>query len=184
METPRLRIVSATPQLASSMARYVERNEERFGAVMPLSADAYSVEHWSERLHAQEREMQRGRALHLVGLQKRPGAQAVVCDVNFTNIVRGVFQACFLGFKIDAEHEGKGLMFEVLETAIPRVFDELRLHRIMANYQPDNERSARLLRKLRFTVEGYAKDYLYLGGRWRDHVLSARLNESFGFDSA
>jgi ribosomal-protein-alanine N-acetyltransferase len=46
----------------------------------------------------------------------------------------------------------------------------------MANYIPVNERSGRLLRRLGFTVEGYARDYLLIAGKWEDHVLTALAN--------
>jgi ribosomal-protein-alanine N-acetyltransferase len=52
-------------------------------------------------------------------------------------------------------------------------FETLRLHRVMANYQPINERSGKLLRRLGFVTEGYARDYLFINGAWRDHVLTA-----------
>jgi len=50
---------------------------------------------------------------------------------------------------------------------------ELQLHRIMANYVPTNDKSARLLRRLGFSVEGYAPDYLFLDGVWKDHILTS-----------
>jgi ribosomal-protein-alanine N-acetyltransferase len=56
------------------------------------------------------------------------------------------------------------------------LFGELGFHRIMANYLPHNERSGRLLRRLGFVVEGYARDYLYIHGAWRDHILTALTN--------
>jgi ribosomal-protein-alanine N-acetyltransferase len=46
----------------------------------------------------------------------------------------------------------------------------------MANYLPTNERSARLLRRLGFVIEGSARDYLFVGGQFRDHVLTALTN--------
>ena len=70
-------------------------------------------------------------------------------------------------------------MCEALTAAIKYVFEELNLHRIMANYMPANERSAKLLRRLGFTVEGYARDYLRLAGNWRDHILTALTNDSW-----
>ena len=44
---------------------------------------------------------------------------------------------------------------------------------------PTNERSARLLRRLGFAVEGYARDYLLLDGQWRDHVMTALINRDW-----
>jgi ribosomal-protein-alanine N-acetyltransferase len=43
----------------------------------------------------------------------------------------------------------------------------------MANYRPENERSGRLLQRLGFAREGYARDYLFIDGAWRDHVLTS-----------
>ena len=41
---------------------------------------------------------------------------------------------------------------------------------------PSNERSAGLARRLGFVPEGIARDYLYIDGAWRDHVLTALTN--------
>jgi ribosomal-protein-alanine N-acetyltransferase len=79
-----------------------------------------------------------------------------------------------LGFSIDAACEGQGLMREALSAVVDFAFGELGLHRIEANHQPQNLRSAALLRSLGFDVQGYARDYLFLNGAWRDHVLTAR----------
>lgn len=69
-----------------------------------------------------------------------------------------------VGYNLDRDHVGQGLRYEALGPAIRHLFEELRLHRIMANYMPANQRSGRLLRRLGFTVEGYAHDYLFLAG--------------------
>jgi ribosomal-protein-alanine N-acetyltransferase len=100
----------------------------------------------------------------------------IVASVNLSNVVRGVFQACHIGFSVDAAYEGKGVAAEAVGAVVRYAFTELKLHRVMANYQPVNERSGNLLRRLGFTVEGYARDYLYIDGAWRDHVLTALAN--------
>ena len=51
-------------------------------------------------------------------------------------------------------------MAEALGVAIACASERMQLRRIMANYRPENERSGRLLRRLGFIVEGYARDYL------------------------
>jgi ribosomal-protein-alanine N-acetyltransferase len=97
----------------------------------------------------------------------------VIGFVNFNAFQRGPFQACLLGYSLDEHHQGKGVMFEALERAIAHVFGELKLHRIMANYLPDNARSGKLLERLGFVREGYARNYVHIDGRWRDHVLTS-----------
>lgn len=98
---------------------------------------------------------------------------------NFTQIFRGAFQACYLGYHIDKGFEGKGLMSEAVAKAIDYMFEQQNLHRIMANYMPSNEKSARILQKLGFVVEGYAKKYLLINGQWEDHILTSKTNESW-----
>lgn len=70
-------------------------------------------------------------------------------------------------------------MTEALTAAIAYMFKEKNLHRIMANYVPSNRRSKRVLEKLGFQHEGVAKDYLFLGGSWKDHVLSSLANPAW-----
>ena len=64
-------------------------------------------------------------------------------------------------------------MSEALRAATAHVFSAMELHRIEANYLPENLRSGRLLLRLGFEVQGYARRYLYIDGAWRDHVLTA-----------
>ena len=103
--------------------------------------------------------------------KKNPNQIIGMC--NLTQIFRGLFQACYLGYKIDHAYEGKGLMFEALRETIRFAFEDLRLHRIMANYMPINMRSAKLLNRLGFVIEGFAKNYLLINNKWEDHVLTA-----------
>ena len=89
---------------------------------------------------------------------------------------RGVIQRTILGYSIDATYEGLGLAREAVGAIVTYAFETLRLHRVEANYQPSNARSAALLRALEFVIEGYARDYLFLDGAWRDHILTSRTN--------
>ncbi len=50
-----------------------------------------------------------------------------------------------------------------------------KLHRVMATHLPENLRSAALLKHLGFVVEGYARDFVKVNGRWRDNVLLSRV---------
>jgi ribosomal-protein-alanine N-acetyltransferase len=107
------------------------------------------------------------------------GPRRIVGRVNYTQLVRGPFQSCMLGYAVDLDVEGHGLMFEALQATLRHVFEVLRLHRVQANHLPENHRSARLLQRLGFRIEGLARDYLYINGAWRDHVLTALTTPQF-----
>jgi ribosomal-protein-alanine N-acetyltransferase len=103
----------------------------------------------------------------------------IIGTCNFTQIFRGPFQDCYIGYQINANFEGKGLMSESVSRAIRYMFQEQNLHRIMANYMPMNVRSKRLLQKLEFVIEGEAKNYLQINGKWEDHILTSLTNPNW-----
>ena len=102
-----------------------------------------------------------------------PEEKEIIGIANFSNVVRGSFHACYLGYSIGQKWQGQGLMYEALTAAIRYMQRTQHIHRIMANYMPHNQRSGNLLARLGFEKEGYAKDYLLIDGEWRDHVLTA-----------
>ena len=73
----------------------------------------------------------------------------------------------------------KDLCQKLWKQAIQYMFEKQKIHRIMANYMPSNEKSARLLSKLGFTIEGCAKDYLLVNGKWEDHKLTSLVNQQW-----
>lgn len=98
---------------------------------------------------------------------------------NLTQIARGPFQACYLGYSIAQSHERKGMMFEALETVVRFAFNDKRLHRIMANHLPNNGRSEKLLKRLGFRIDGSSPDYLFIQGQWREHILTSLTNRNW-----
>jgi len=69
-------------------------------------------------------------------------------------------------------------MFE--NPKIAEVFSpSVNLHRIQANVRPENARSLTLLDALGFVREGLAREYLFIDGAWRDHVMTARTNADY-----
>jgi ribosomal-protein-alanine N-acetyltransferase len=172
LETPRLILTLPGPSAAAAVVDYYSRNREHLGPWEPSRQEGfYEPAHWRRRLAADRAEFRDGRSMRLFLMSK--DRERILGNAHFTDIAYGPVQACLLGYGLDGEIEGQGFMSEALRSAIGYVFDELGLHRIMANYRPTNERSGRLLRRLGFVVEGYARDYLLIDGEWRDHVLTA-----------
>jgi ribosomal-protein-alanine N-acetyltransferase len=175
--TERLLLTIPAPDAAPRMLAFTAENRQHLTRWQPPEPRGYYTEQfWRDYLAASQADFKQGRSMRLVLFERERPDGSVLGECNFSNFMRGPFQACFLGYKIDYRAEGNGLMYEALNAAVAYVFDELRLHRIMANYVPVNERSGKLLRRLGFTVEGYARDYLLINGEWRDHVLTSLTN--------
>jgi ribosomal-protein-alanine N-acetyltransferase len=177
IKTERLLLTLPSVEAAPLLLRYFEENREHLAVWSPPVPDGYYTEgYWRERLEQARRDFEQDKSMQLVIFEREQPPKRVVGVCNFSAFIRGAFQACYLGYSIDYRDEGRGLMREALSAAIRYAFDELHLHRIMANYVPTNERSGRLLRRLGFTVEGYARDYLLINGEWRDHVMTSLTN--------
>jgi len=177
LETSRVRL--CVPQVgdAPAMAKFALENREHFAPWEPKREERYfTVESWRELLGQGIERVGAGSGLQFVMYPKHEPESGIIGQCTFSGIARGPFQASFLGYGLDRRAVGKGLMGEALEAAIRYCFGELNLHRIMANYMPTNVRSGRLLRRLGFVPEGYARDYLFLDGCWQDHVLTSLTN--------
>jgi len=177
LTTERLYLTIPGPERAPAMAAFHQRNREHFAPWDPQHPDEFFTERfWRERFAEIRRAFKSDQSASFV-LHPRDDPEGVIIgSANLSNIVRGVFHACYLGYSLDAAHEGQSYMREALEAILDYAFRELHLHRVMANYMPHNERSGGLLRRLGFIPEGYARNYLRIAGEWRDHVLTARMN--------
>lgn len=166
------------PAKASQVLKYLTSNRARFEDSSP-SGPPLTLDLVSAHLSSAIMEYETGRGMRLYMFLRDTDLEEPVGDIALSEIVRGPFQACYLGYRIGAEHEGRGYVTESIASVVEYAFTALNLHRIMANYMPTNERSAAVLRRSGFTIEGMARDYLRLNGEWRDHVLTSRINPNW-----
>ncbi|WP_426663451.1 GNAT family N-acetyltransferase [Rhodanobacter aciditrophus] len=159
---------------APALLRHRVANRAHLSPWEPLREEAfYTLEHCLQSI-AEVREharLDRGYPLLVFDREETE----ILATFTLANVVRGAFQACHLGYGVAARAQGQGIMHEALQAGLAWAFGELGLHRVMANHMPRNERSARLLARLGFEREGYAKRYLQIAGVWEDHVLTARI---------
>jgi ribosomal-protein-alanine N-acetyltransferase len=99
---------------------------------------------------------------------------------TLSQIHHGAFRNAYLGYYAFEPHAGAGLMRRAMPSVFRFAFGEMRLHRLQADVQPGNDRSIALLRATGWREEGYARRYLKIGGRWRDHIMFAILAEETG----
>jgi ribosomal-protein-alanine N-acetyltransferase len=98
---------------------------------------------------------------------------ALVGEINLNNVVRGAMQCGTVGYWIDQERAGHGYVAEGLVVLLRYAFEELALHRIEVCIIPRNERSRRVMEKLRLREEGVALRFLEINGVWEDHLRYA-----------
>jgi ribosomal-protein-alanine N-acetyltransferase len=193
MDPLRLRLTTAravlhVPQPADARAvlDYHVRNRDHLAAWAPPRPPAFfTLLHWERRIPRWHAEARTGVAVWLAIRQRRaegwperpssPGSR-ILGHLHLFQILRGPQQSCHLGYGLDREQVGQGLMSEAVREVVRFVFEDLRLKRVVANHDPDNLRSARLLARAGFAVEGRAREALYTVEGWRDLVVTALSN--------
>ncbi len=103
----------------------------------------------------------------------------LIGKISLSNIVRGVFQSCFLGYSLDKDYLNNGYMSFAISSIVKFAFDDLKLHRIEANVMPRNKASLRVLEKNNFINEGLSTKYLQINGIWEDHIHMVILNNNY-----
>ncbi len=176
LETPRLRLREPAEGDAPALLAYYARNEPRFARwEPPLGHDAAWYLRW---IRWRAGESRAGRGFSLLAWDRAQPA-ALVAVVSVYGIERNALHAAMLGYNLDGAYEGRGYAREAVAATIAPLFGPLNLKKVSANYDPRNERSGALLRRLGFVVEGYARDHLYLRGSWRDGILASSINPSW-----
>ena len=98
-------------------------------------------------------------------------------QVTVSNIVRGSAQLATIGYWIDQQYAGRGIMPRAVALVVDHCFDACGLHRIEVAVRPENSNSLRVVEKLGLREVGYAPRYLHIDGDWRDHRLYAVTRE-------
>lgn len=172
------RLILRLPNEADSI-QFQAFEERNIRHLSPWKSTGETKKDYKTQLIQWEQEFKEGKSIRFLLFLKNNPEGEIIGFCNFSQIFRGPFQACYLGYHIDAAFQGKGLMSEAVAKATEYMFETQNLHRIMANYMPSNEKSARLLHKLGFVIEGSAKKYLLINGHWEDHILTSLTNENW-----
>ncbi len=94
-------------------------------------------------------------------------------QLTISNIVRGSAQFASVGYWLDRDFAGRGVMPRALALAIDHCFTSAALHRIEVCIRPENSNSLRVVEKLGLREIGYAPKFLHIDGAWRDHRIFA-----------
>jgi [ribosomal protein S5]-alanine N-acetyltransferase len=176
LETPRLVIKCLDEKAAPVVLDYLVRNKKFFGPwTAEVTEDFYTIRRQIEILQEKRRLKSKEQEFRFF-IFKKTDKKKIIGDIAFSNIVKGAFLSCHLGYRLDEKETNKGYMEEAMKAGIKFIFDKVRLHRIEANIIPGNRPSIKLVKKLGFENEGYSKKYLKINGKWWDHFHFVKLN--------
>lgn len=175
--TPRLCIKTLTPTAASSVLDFYVENRDFLEPFEPLREPNFYTRHHQRLLLKYDQKGLAESSMIRFWIFEKKDMTRPIGTISLTNIMRGVFQSCFLGYKISEKNCRKGYMTEALFEVLQYAFGELGLHRLEANIMPSNTASLALVRKFGFHEEGMAIRYLKINGNWEDHLHMVLLNE-------
>lgn len=163
-----------TPDDSEVLLSYYLRNREYLSGFEPHREDTfYSEEVQRQSLITNYKQFLKEEGAHF-GIYKNG---KLIGRIRLYNVVYGVFKSGFIGYSIDEAYQGKGYMKEAVNLVIEYAFEDLGLHRIEASTLVENIKSQRVLKGCGFEELGVSKEYLYINGKWRDHVIFYKVNK-------
>ncbi|MFW5814425.1 MAG: GNAT family N-acetyltransferase [Spirochaetota bacterium] len=179
LRTERLLVRDLPPRAAGRVARFHRENWDFHRRWEPHRHPRYFEAGSQRRIIAAERRSKEMLHLWLL-LRGRQRRLPLIGSITLSSIVRGFFQSCYLGYKMDERYVRQGYMREALAAVLDYAFSTEGLHRVEANVMPANRASRGLLEAIGFREEGVARDYLRIQGRWEDHVHMVMLRNEWG----
>jgi len=86
-----------------------------------------------------------------------------------------------VGYILNPNHEGKGIMQEALAAVLNYGFSVMKLHTIEARVDPRNTPSIKLLKKKEFYLAGHLKEYEFFNNEFIDTLIFLLLNPNAAF---
>ncbi|WP_030633626.1 GNAT family N-acetyltransferase [Streptomyces griseolus] len=122
-----------------------------------------------------------GRRLHLRELRHddTDGVFAIYGDARATEHLSFEPRAATFGFALRPDTWGNGYGTETVRLLLAVAFDDLTLHRVWGARSPRNVASARTLERAGLSEEGYIREHVQRGGRWRDSVTHSILDHEY-----
>jgi len=88
-----------------------------------------------------------------------------------------------IGYVLHPDYWASGWMTEAVGAVLNFVFDELNLHRVRGDINPNNEASRGLLRKFGFQKEAYFREDYYFAGEFLDSEIYGLLATEYNFEN-
>ena len=171
---PGIEMHQFAPRDAETVFAVVERNREYLRQWLS----------WVDRTHSSENIRQ-----FIVRVQAQfeahqgPNAGILVDGVLAGNVgchpIDWANRNCSLGYWIDADQQGKGVITRCCAAMLDYLFEEMRLHRVEIRCGTGNTRSCAIPERLGFKREGLLHQAEWVNNRWVDLVIWGMLEDEW-----
>lgn len=170
----RIEVKILTPEDSEDVLNYYLRNREYLKPFEPAREESfYTLQNQKMSLMESYKQFLNGTSLSM-GIYKD---NTFIGKIKVSDIVIGTFKSAIIGYSIDEEKQGKGYMKEAVNLVTSYAFKEMYLHRIEASTLCDNVKSQSVLLGCGFKKLGVNQKYLYINGKWEDHITFYKINE-------
>lgn len=90
-------------------------------------------------------------------------------ELDWTNKI------AYIGYWLDIEHQGKGIMTRAVRALVDHAFDQYKLNRIDIRAAYDNKKSQAIPKRLGFQKEGLLRQAEWLYDHYVDHLVFSML---------
>jgi len=174
IETSRLKLRTPNLDDVDLILDFIVRNKAHFENSEPIRESNYFKKAYQlDRI----KKLQKSNVESIFYIFRKDNQEKIIGEIGISNIAKGVFQNCNIGYKLDQSEVGEGYMMESIKEITKFIFEDLELHRIEANIIPKNKKSIVLVERLGFRREGLSKKLLKIKGIWEDHFRYALIKE-------
>ncbi|URZ02641.1 GNAT family N-acetyltransferase [Clostridium felsineum] len=164
-----------TPEDAESMLQYYIRNKEHLKPFEPEREESfYTFEAQKQMLIENYKQFINGDGTNF-GIYND---NKLIGKIQISGTIYGVFKSGIIGYSIDKDYQGRGYMKESVKITEAYAFGVMNLHRVEASTLVDNLRSQKVLLGCGFEKLGLNKNYLFINGKWQDHITFYRTNNN------
>lgn len=173
IETERILLTPIDPADGPELWTVVDQSRwhlERWLPWVPFNNTPEASQRYAEACAA---DWDSGRAVRF-GIRDK-GTHALLGVVGLDSCVH-LHRSCELGYWLRLDVTGRGLMTEAANECVDFALKRLGVHRVRCAAATDNYGSLRVIARLGFRFEGIARQAEFVGGRWVDHAVFARLS--------
>lgn len=175
-ETMRLKLAVLNDSYTDCVLRFYSSGRGVFDPIEPVkAANFYTPEFQRSNLKSEFGAFLNGVYMRYFWFTKEKPAQ-IIGTASFSNIIRGAYRSCHLGYKMLPEFQKHGYALEAVSRLVTAVFEEEHMHRIEAYTLPGNLNSISLLTRLGFELECTSRSVIMLKDGFTDHKRYVMIN--------